>query len=398
MLGSPARSSEKARKPIGVDLFCGAGGMSLGFEQAGVDVRAAVDLEPIHVETHATNFPDCRTFGADLFRLSGDELRRRADLENENIDVLFGGPPCQGFSTGGKRRLDDPRNTLLLQFARLVSELHPSYFVIENVDGLLMGDAKRILESFLARVESAGYLVVKPVKIFDAKDFGVPQTRRRVFILGYRGDCPAPEYPTLLANARSGNNSDCPTVWDAISDLPNIEEVEELLHTDVYHGELGAPSRYAKVLRGEENDSEDRSHPRFRVEGLTGLGRTIHTSETHRRFMATMPGTREPVSRYYRLTLEGVSTTLRAGTDRSGGSHTAPRPIHPIYPRCITVREAARIHSLPDWFRLHPTKWHGFRQVGNSVPPLFARAMAKSIVSSAEAKNGNSLTAVANNV
>lgn len=358
--------------------------MSLGFEQAGIDVVAAVDSEPIHVEAHKANFPDCQALRADLSQLSGNELRRETGLEGKDIDVLFGGPPCQGFSTGGRRRLDDPRNTLLLQFARLVSELQPSYFVIENVDGLLMGEANEILESLLTCVESAGYSVVRPVKIFDAKDFGVPQTRRRVFILGYREGCLAPEYPTPTINARSDVNCGRPTVWDAISDLPNIEEFEELLHADVYRGDLGIPSRYAKVLRGEENDDGDHSRPRHRGEGLTGLGRTVHTAETRRRFAATEPGTREPISRYYRLTVEGVSTTLRAGTDRSGGSHTAPRPIHPVYPRCITVREAARLHSLPDWFFLHPTKWHGFRQVGNSVPPLLARAVARSALSAVE--------------
>lgn len=354
--------------------------MSLGFEQAGVDVVAAVDVETIHLETHSANFPGCRAFGANLFTLSGDELRRKAGLEDRPIDILFGGPPCQGFSTGGKRQLEDPRNTLLLEFARLVSELQPSYFVIENVDGLLMGDAIKVLEALLTSVQSAGYSVVEPVRTLDAKDFGVPQTRQRVFVLGYKRGYPAPEYPTPATSAPFDGELVRSTVWDAISDLPDIEECEELLYTDVYRGELGLPSRYAAILRGEEEDGDDQSHPRPEEEGLTGLGRTVHKDAIRRRFAATVPGTREPISRYYRLTLEGVSMTLRAGTDSSGGSHTAPRPIHPTQPRCITVREAARLHSLPDWFRLHPTKWHGFRQVGNSVPPLLARAVARMVV------------------
>lgn len=242
-----------------------------------------------------------------------------------------------------------------------------------------MGDANEILESLLIRVESEGYSVVRPVKVFDAKDFGVPQTRRRVFVLGYKKGLPAPEYPVTNSLARSDFNSVLPTVWDAIGDLPNLEYIEELLHTDIYYGELGTPSHYASVLRGEKNDVEDLSRRRPEREGLTGLGRTIHTDKTRRRFAATAQGTRESVSRYYRLTKGGISTTLRAGTDRTGGSHTAPRPIHPVYPRCITVREAARLHSLPDWFRLHPTKWHGFRQIGNSVPPLLAREIARGV-------------------
>lgn len=105
---------ENSRRPVGVDLFCGAGGMSLGFEQAGIDIVAAVDSEPIHIVTHKTNFPNCQVLLADLSRLSGDELRNATGLEGKAIDVLFGGPPCQGFSRGGRRQLDDPRNTLLL--------------------------------------------------------------------------------------------------------------------------------------------------------------------------------------------------------------------------------------------------------------------------------------------
>lgn len=386
MLELSTQSDKSTRKPIGVDLFCGAGGMSLGFEQAGVDVVAAVDLDPIHVKTHSGNFPDCQAFPADLSSLSGEELRGKAGLGNKNIDILFGGPPCQGFSVGGRRQLDDPRNTLLLEFARLVSELNPSYFVIENVDGLLMGEAVDILEALLNHVESAGYSVVKPVKVFDAKDFGVPQARRRVFILGYKEGYPAPEYPVPNMSDSNSAKSTQPTVWDAISDLSNIETREELLHDDVYYGELGVPSYYAEILRGDVRDEEDCSHLRARERGLTGSGKTVHNDHVRQRFESTVPGRREPISRFYRLSAEGISTTLRAGTDSSGGSHTAPRPIHPLYSRCITVREAARLHSLPDWFQLHPTKWHGFRQVGNSVPPLLARAVAKTIIKAARTR------------
>jgi DNA (cytosine-5)-methyltransferase 1 len=143
---------------------------------------------------------------------------------------------------------------------------------------------------------------------------------------------------------------------------------------------LGPPSPYARVLRGETNDPDDLSQPRHsNGSGLTGCQGTSHSPETTQRCAATPPGTYEPVSRFYRLTKDGFAPTLRAGTGPANGSFTAPRPIHPISPRCITVREGGRLHSFPDWFCFHPTKWHGFRQLGNSVPPFLARAVAKQV-------------------
>jgi DNA (cytosine-5)-methyltransferase 1 len=112
---------------------------------------------------------------------------------------------------------------------------------------------------------------------------------------------------------------------------------------------------------------------------LTSSLRTIHTDLSKKRFLETAPGDTEPVSRFHKLDPKGVCNTIRAGTASDHGAFTSPRPIHPYSPRCITVREAARLHSYPDWFRFHVTKWHGFRQIGNSVPPLLARAVASKV-------------------
>src|SRR5208337_1310080 len=130
----------------------------------------------------------------------------------------------------------------------------------------------------------------------------------------------------------------------------------------------------------DEDDPEDYSTPReFDASLLTSSLRTIHTDLSKKRFMETQPGDTEPVSRFHKLDPKGVCNTIRAGTASDRGAFTSPRPIHPLSPRCITVREAARLHSYPDWFRLHVTKWHGFRQVGNSVPPLLGRAVAAKV-------------------
>jgi DNA (cytosine-5)-methyltransferase 1 len=367
-------------RPTAIDLFCGVGGFSLGFEQAGYDVIAAVDAEEKHVETYLKNFPSCNARCIDLSIVSGDHLREKASIGNRQIDVVFGGPPCQGFSLIGKRLREDPRNLLLCEFARLIVELAPSYFVVENVAGLLFGDARRVLGEFVGRVEGAGYTVVKPIELLDAAEFGVPQRRRRVFILGSRRGMPSPQYPKPLHPYDDAGKCDGPTVWDAIGDLPRVGDYKYLLETDNYRGSLGAPSAYAKVLRGESFDPEDLSPKRQRNgAGLSGCMRTLHTSDTIIRFNGTKQGCSEDVSRFYRLHRNGFAPTLRAGTGPAQGSFMAPRPIHPFQNRCITLREAARLHSFPDWFYFHPTKWHGFRQIGNSVPPLLARAIAKSL-------------------
>lgn len=355
--------------------------MSLGFELAGFHVMAAVDFDPIHLQTYSRNFPRCRPLLADISRLSGDQLRATAGLSEVQIDVVFGGPPCQGFSLMGRRSLDDPRNSLLQDFARLVSELRPRYFVAENVEGLLRGKTAVCLETFVDSLKRTGYDVRSPVAVLDASSFGVPQTRRRVFILGGRSDLALPEQPRPLASQAPTGNPKVVTVWDAIGDIPNVDDVEYLLSSDVFYGKLAMPSPYAALLRnGDEIRRRLKLPGHTDDDGLTGCMRTRHGRETIGRFARTEPGTCEPVSRFYRLEKQGLAPTLRAGTTKAQGSFTAPRPIHPVHPRCVTVREAARIHSFFDWFTFHPTKWHGFRQVGNAVPPFLARAVAESIM------------------
>ena len=345
--------------------------MSLGFEQAGFDVVAALDADPIHAATHRANFPDCATLEADIGDTTGRDIRRAARLRNRTIDVVFGGPPCQGFSLMGRRDHGDARNGLLLEFARLVAELRPRYFVLENVPGLLSGHGLEYMARLGAAAASAGYRIVEPVTKLDASHYGVPQKRERVFVLGYRRGLPAPAYPKPL------NGKPAPTVWDAIGDLAAADRWPGKLEGDAYCGRLRGGSVYAQTLRGEVDDPADLSAPRdANGAGVGGCARSVHQAYTIRRFEATEQGEHEPVSRFYRLAKGELAHTLRAGTGPDRGSYTAPRPIHPQVARCITVREAARLHSFPDWFQFHPTKWHGFRQVGNSVPPLLVRAVA----------------------
>jgi DNA (cytosine-5)-methyltransferase 1 len=359
-------------RPIGIDLFAGAGGLSLGFEQAGFDVVAAVDIDPIHCAAHKFNFPHVTTLCKSVIDLSGAELRRQAGLVGRDIDVVMGGAPCQGFSMIGKRALDDPRNQLIHHFVRLVLELKPKYFVFENVKGLTVGKHRQFLEEVIQAFQQGGYSVVSNYQVLNAADFGVPQDRRRLFLFGAHKGYPLPTYPAPAGHA---------TVRDAIGDLPEAENYPELWMRDWAKVKYGRRTQYAARLRGETTDASDFSHPRtFDPSLMTSALLTEHTELSRTRFAATAPDGVEPVSRFKKLSLDGLCNTLRAGTASDRGAFTSPRPIHPVASRVITVREAARLHSYPDWFRFHSTKWHGFRQIGNSVPPLLARAVGAQIL------------------
>jgi DNA (cytosine-5)-methyltransferase 1 len=289
----------------------------------------------------------------------------------------------------GKRALDDPRNALLGEFARLVIEMQPRYFVMENVAGLTIGNHRQLLDEVVAIMADAGYNMVLPYRVLQAADFGTPQSRRRLILLGSRSDVPAAGYPvpqytprTISGKAPVSQRLPLgPSVSHALVDLPDADRYQALLDGDQSRAEFGQPSEYSAPLRGLVRQDDDFSRLR-RFDGslLTSSARTVHTDKSISRFTSTIPGTTEPVSRFLRLHPDGIANTLRAGTASDRGAYTAPRPIHPWLPRVITVREAARLHGYPDWFRFHVTKWNGFRQIGNSVPARLAHAVARSLL------------------
>ena len=373
------------QRPIGVDLFAGAGGLSLGFEQAGFDVVAAVEIDPIHCAVHEYNFPRCAVFAQSISHLTGAEIRHRTGIGNRRVDVVFGGAPCQGFSLIGHRAMDDPRNALVRDFVRIVSELKAAYFVFENVKGLTVGGHRKFLDEVIAEFASMGYTVRLPWKVLNAAEFGVPQRRERLILMGARRGLPLPEYPAPACRPADrqepGHLSQGPSCRDALSDLPDAEEFDALLSSDqVAVAKWGKPSLYARQMRCMDGASWRYGYPReWDKNLLTSSMRTDHTAISRRRFEETEPGQVEPISRFYKLPAEGLCNTLRAGTDASRGAFTSPRPIHYACPRCITVREMARLHGFPDWFRFHATKWHGARQIGNAVPPPLARAVASEV-------------------
>jgi DNA (cytosine-5)-methyltransferase 1 len=324
-------------RPIGIDLFAGAGGMSLGFEQAGFDVVAAVEIDPVHAAIHKFNFPDCKVIAKSVTDLTGDEIRSLADIGDRDVDVVFGGAPCQGFSMIGQRALDDPRNSLVLDFVRIVDQLKAKTFVFENVKGLTVGKHRKFLVELIEAFEARGYRVRREWKVLNAADHGVPQDRKRFILLGARGDTPIPEYPAHMTHAAGTTNCGSPsgpTCRDALGDLPDAETFDQLLNTDeVRVDALGEPSDYAEELRCIGNDAWHFGHPRvWDPSLLTSSLRTDHTEISRRRFAATEPGKVEPISRFFKLPPDGVSNTLRAGHRR------LTRRVHQPAPNSLRLR------------------------------------------------------------
>jgi len=362
--------------------------MSLGFEQAGFDIVAAIEIDPVHCATHKFNFPHCAVLPRSVVGLTGAEIRLAAGIGTRRVDVVFGGAPCQGFSMIGQRALDDPRNSLVRDFLRIVDELGASYFVFENVKGLTLGRHRQFLQEIEETADALGYAIAKPWQVLDAANFGTPQHRERLFLYGAKRPRLLPDYPAKTTKAADGRGKAQPglpvgpTAQDALADLPDADQFPELLSSDevrVLNWE--PPSEYASELRCLTNEAWHFGYVRsWNPSLLTSSARTGHTDISKRRFGATKGGATEPISRFFRLRADGLSNTLRAGTDGARGAFTSPRPIHYDHARCVTVREMARLHGYPDWFRFNETKWHGARQIGNSVPPPLARVVAGQVL------------------
>jgi DNA (cytosine-5)-methyltransferase 1 len=273
------------------------------------------------------------------------------------------------------------------EFVRLVAELGARTFVFENVKGLTIGKHRVFLDALITAFEDSGYRVHIPWKVLNAMNYGVPQDRQRLFLLGAEKGGTLPDYPDETSTMEKdlfggGQKKPTPTCFDALSDLPNVEQWDDLMTSDsVEIKTRGVLTDYARELRClSDNAWHFGTIRNWQPSLLTSSMRTVHTDISKKRFAATKEGEIEPVSRFFKLSRSGVCNTLRAGTDASRGAFTSPRPIHYAFPRCITVREMARLHGYPDWFRFHVTKWHGARQIGNSVPPPLARAVARAIM------------------
>ena len=372
-----------SNRPLAIDLFSGCGGMSLGLEAAGFDIAASVEIDPIHCLVHHYNFPYGKTICTDISQLLTRKLlaaikERGFDRE---ITLIAGGPPCQGFSGIGKRQLEDPRNRLVFEYLRIVSEIQPKYFIFENVPGLNTVKYQPLLQELTEKIASCGYSIVRPIRVLDASLYGAPQKRKRLIILGYRNDVTAIKYPDY-PNLKTQKSTVFKSVNTAIEDLSKIP---------VFIGQdYGIKSTKLNYSRERKSFSIEPKgiyglcHQRAKNDLVWGHLGSKHTDSSIQRFAATIPGKKEKISRFFKLSPDGLSNTLRAGTSRTRGAHTAPRPIHYQIPRCISIREAARLHTFPDWFQFHRTIWHGFREIGNAVIPLLAKHLGSEIIQQLE--------------
>lgn len=340
-----------------IDLFAGIGGLSDGFHQSGCQILGAVEWEPelarLYEENHKRRGVDVDVLNEDVRNVSAKALLREFRLEPGELTYLVGGSPCQGYSTIGKRRKDDERNQLIFEFPRLLKTIRPRAFLIENVPGLIGFDGGSTLERLLGELISVGYSNTT-YQLVDASACGVPQRRVRAIVFGTSGDA-LPNLAHLRKPAKNG-----PTCWDAIGDLPNPEKARALFEagTEVPYGR-NLPSTYARKLRGRRTK-------------VSHWEPVIHTSKVERSFSTLRQGDTDPDTRCWRLPASGYARTLRAGSR----SRTACRPVHPFQARVITVREAARIHSFPDFYRFPNSKSAAHAAIGNAVPPQMARRIA----------------------
>ena len=350
-------------KPKVIDLFAGVGGMSLGFENAGFEVILANEYDAAIAAAYEKNHKKTKMICGDITKL---DLNKTFLNYKGKVDVIIGGPPCQGFSQKGQRKtIHDERNFLFKYYVEVVKLVKPKYFVMENVPNLLTAECGYFWTEIEALFNSLGYQLKKG--ILNASDYGVPQNRRRAVIIGKFGEI-APDLPTP--------KSESVTIWDAISDLAYLKsgEGEE---TQNYRNE--PQSEYQKKLRSGSTmlyNHVATKHSPLALERLAMIppnaGKEVLPEEHLTKSIYS--GT------WTRMRKDEISVTITTRFDTpSSGKFT-----HPFLDRAITVREAARIQSFPDSFQFVGNKGSQMKQVGNAVPPLLAGAIAEVIMNDIE--------------
>jgi DNA (cytosine-5)-methyltransferase 1 len=353
---------DRARVVRYISLFSGGFGLDLGMEAAGFVTAACVEIAPAMRQTIRFNRPgvvvigdEDNEAGGDLYRLSTEYILGRAGFANdESPDLIVGGPPCQAFSILGNRQgFEDPRGNLMLEYVRVIREAKPRAFVMENVAGLLnlhKGAAIAQVENLLRQ---AGYgRIVR--WLLNAADYGVPQFRERVFLVGFRDDIPTVPVDSPLATHRAAITQPR-TLFD------NMAEPDNRL-----------PYRHVEdALRNMPQDLPNHE-PR------------IHGDRVSSRYAVLLPGARDKVDHTDRLRWDRPSGTVLVGSSGGGG-----RPfIHPEHPRHLSVREAARLQAFPDDWVFQGNQTDQYRQVGNAVPPPLATAVARHIAPYLQRRTG----------
>lgn len=391
---TPGKKAESSLVPLStIDLFCGAGGITEGFREAGYRCLYANDCMPEAVETFSVNHPEAWAEARDIENVDPAQVRKRLGLKKGDLDVLVGGPPCQGFSINAPERfLSDKRNELFKDYLRFLEEFEPKGFLFENVPGLLsLGDGK-VFRLILRAFEEHGYHVT--AKILFSAHYGVPQERWRLILLGSRMSAialPAPtHYATGRANFRGGGTLTfqltaadkerllpAVTVGEAIGDLPRLEMGEG---SEVIGYTVDPHSDYARRMRNPEGVTFNHFGAKLAKQNIErmkhvkpgGSWRDI----PHRLLPKGMQRARKSdhTKRYGRLRNDGLAGTVMTKCDPHWGTVFLPDQ-----ERSLTVREAARFQSFPDTYKFLGPRVSQYEQVGNAVPVLMAKAIALQI-------------------
>jgi len=361
-------------KPTVIDLFAGAGGLSYGFKQAGFDVLAGLDYNQIAKVTYESNFPSTKFYFGKIQDIDPNSIRAELGLKEGELDCLVGGPPCQGFSTKGNMILDDPRNQLFRYFIKYVNIFKPKIVLIENVPPILTLGKNSFRDEICNLFEEGGYKTF--YKNLYAVDYGVPQKRRRAFFIASK-DHVKPFFPSpthkMKRRGRPKPDNDLlisyVTVGEAIGDLPPLKMGKR---RDNY---ISSPlSDYQKLMRNEQTKLYNHE---AKLQSETNIERMRHLKQGWG--MKDLPGRLQAKSgfsqAYGRLTNNKPATTVTANMHNFGSG----RYIHPTQNRGITVREAARLQSFDDKFIFYGSVYSQCGQVGNAVPPLLAKAIAREI-------------------
>lgn len=355
-------------KPTVIDLFAGVGGLSLGFEMSGFDVLLANEYDKSIAEAYIANHQNTKMIVGDITTL---DLKNTFGSYRGKVDVIIGGPPCQGFSQKGQRKtIHDERNFLFKYYVSVVDLVKPKYFVMENVPNLLTAEGGYFLKEIEDLFNNMGYSLQHGV--LNASDYGVPQNRRRAVIIGKLGG-KAPSLPIPQKKVV--------TIWEAISDLAYLESGEG---ADEQNYKMPPESEYEKLLRKNSNvlfNHVATKHSNLALERMAlippNAGREVLPKEHLTKSIYS--GT------WTRMRKDEISVTITTRFDTpSSGKFT-----HPFLNRAITVREAARIQSFPDTFKFIGNKGSQMKQVGNAVPPLLAAAIAEMIMKDIKEEKNN---------
>ncbi|RIP34970.1 DNA cytosine methyltransferase [Staphylococcus gallinarum] len=342
-----------------LDLFCGAGGLSLGFQNSGFNIYGGIEWDAVASLTHTKNFNTDFHFAGDITKVSNETIRK----ELMQIDVIIGGPPCQGFSSANRYLKDeeDPRNKLFYEYLRFVNIIHPKAFVIENVPGILTRDNGYAKEKIIELTESYGYNV--EVKVLSSEIYGVPEIRKRAFFVGIHKD--------LNLNFNFDNLKpifENTTVYDAIKDLEALESGQ--LYNTLLGIELSPIQKYYFDDNSLQIENHNLSvHTEKVVERIKHVPQGGNWRDVPEELWDTKRNNRHS-SAYRRLDYSKPSITIDTGHMNY---------FHPVFHRVPSVRESARIQSFNDSFVFYGTKTQQYRQVGNAVPPILAQALAQEI-------------------